>query len=78
MLFSDPRHEDWLTGTGEPQPPAESPQSRNFAAVLFGKGLRPPALIILTENFELIEIDVMKTLIRRRTFFDKKEFVADG
>jgi hypothetical protein len=42
------------------------------------KGLRPPALIILTENFELIEIDGMKTLIGRRTVFDKKEFVADS
>jgi hypothetical protein len=78
VLFSDPRHEGWLTGTGEPQPPPESPQSRNFAAVLFGQGLRSLALIVLKENFELIEMAGMKTLMRRRTFLDKKEFVADS
>jgi hypothetical protein len=46
--------------------------------VLFGQGLRPLALIILTENFELIEMGGMKTLMRRRTVLDKKEFAADS
>lgn len=78
MVIFGPRHGGWLTGTGEPQPPPESPQSRNFAAVLFGQGLRLLALIILTENFELIEMGGMKTLMRRRTVLDKKEFAADS